>query len=115
MSQPLQPLTEQLTQRLVNPFGLAIVTAIASSSFWFFGSLELALDGIFPATGTEAERVKKGVSDAAALKLWEWAFPRAKVSLLQLHNLTFRSADGNLPVVLIVILFFRNALLLPYC
>ena len=115
MTQPLQPLTQQLVQRLVSPFGLAIVTAMASSSFWLFGSLELALDGVVPATATEAERAKKGVSDAAALKLWEWGFPRAKVSFFHVHDLTFRSADENPPGVLIVILFLRNALLLPYC
>ena len=80
MTQPLTSVTHQLTQRLVSPFGLAIVTGVASSSFRFFGSLELALDGVFPATGTEAERAKKGVSDAAALRLWEWVFYRAKVS-----------------------------------
>lgn len=79
-------MTETITQHLVRdttgPFGLAMLTGAISSSFFFFGNLSLAMNGVLPATITESERAKKGISDASALKLWEWMFYRAKVRLL---------------------------------
>jgi len=52
---------------------------VTSSSFWFFGSLALTMDGALPATITESERAKRGVSETSALKMWEWMFNRAKI------------------------------------
>jgi hypothetical protein len=85
-----QPLTQQLVQRIADPFGLAILTGVASSSFWLFGNIAIALDGILPATSTLSGREKTGVSDASALKLWEWMFHRAKASFLQWGYVGFR-------------------------
>ena len=79
MTGPVESLTQQLVHEATNPFGLAILTGVAASSFWFFGGLALALDGALAATITESERDKRGVSVASALKLWEWMFNRAKV------------------------------------
>ncbi|KAF9646087.1 hypothetical protein BDM02DRAFT_3130630 [Thelephora ganbajun] len=78
MAEPIETLTQQLIRRATDPFGLAILTGMASSSFWLFGSLGISIDGAFPAIVTESERAKKGISDASALKLWEWVFHRAK-------------------------------------
>ena len=77
-------LTQQLIQRIADPFTPAMLIAVACTSFMFFGALEMALDGILPATITKAEREKKDMSDASVLKLWEWVAPRAKVSFLRL-------------------------------
>jgi len=78
MAEPTETLVQQLILRVTDPFGLAILTGIASSSFFFFGSLVLVLDGVLPAIITEPERTKKGISDTSALKMWEWVFHRAK-------------------------------------
>lgn len=80
MAGPVESLTQQLIHRTADPSNLAILTGVTSSSFWLFGNLGIALDGVLPATTTESERAKKGISDASALKLWEWMFHRAKVS-----------------------------------
>ena len=79
MTGPVESLTQQLVQRVTDPFGLAILTGLASSSFWLFGGLELSLDGPLTATLTESERAKRGISVTSALKMWEWMFNRAKV------------------------------------
>ena len=79
MTEPVQTLTQQLLHRTTDPFTLALLTGAASSSFWFFGALGVSAFGILPATLSESERAKKGVSDASALKLWKWMFDRAVV------------------------------------
>lgn len=79
MANSVESLTQQLVHRVTEPFGLAILTGLASSSFFFFGGVGLAVDGIIPATSTGSERAKKGLSDPVAMKLWEWMFYRAKV------------------------------------
>jgi len=79
MAEPIQTLTQQLIHRATDPFGLAILTGMTSSSYWLFGSLGLAIHGTLPATINESERARKGISDASALKMWEWMFHRAKV------------------------------------
>ena len=90
MAHSIESLTQQLAQRATDPFSLAIVTGMTSSSFLLFGGLGLALDGAFPAVITESERVQKGISDTSALKLWAWMFNRARVSSfsLELHRLS---------------------------
>lgn len=77
--QPAGTLTQQLVHRVADPFGLAILAGVTSSSFFLFGGLDLAFNGVLPATITESKRVKMGVSDTSALKMWEWVFHRAKV------------------------------------
>lgn len=79
MTQPIETLTQQLIHRATDPFSLALLTGVVSSSFSFFGATGLALNGVVAATITQSERAKKGISDASALKLWEWAFHRGKV------------------------------------
>lgn len=79
MTEPIQTLAQQLIHRATDPFGLAILTGVTSSSFWLFGSLGLAINGLLPATITQSERAKRGVSETSALKMWEWMFNRAKV------------------------------------
>ena len=79
MAEPTESLTQQLIHSATDPFSLAILTGVASSSFFFFGNLGLVLDGILPATITEFERAKIGLSDTSALKMWEWMYYRAKV------------------------------------
>ncbi|KAF9789768.1 hypothetical protein BJ322DRAFT_1105630 [Thelephora terrestris] len=74
----VESLTQQLTHRMSDPSILVILTAVTSSSFWLFASLGITLDGVIPATITASERAKRGISDASALKLWEWMFHRAK-------------------------------------
>lgn len=75
----VESLAQQLVHRTTDPFGLAILTGVASSSFWFFGTFVLSLDGTLPATITELERAKKDISNTSALKLWEWMFYRGMV------------------------------------
>lgn len=87
MTNPVESLTQQLIQRATDPFGLTILTGVASSSFFVFGNLALALDGVFPATVNESERAKKDVSETSALKLFEWMFNRAKVCFFPLFCL----------------------------
>ena len=79
MAKPIETLTQQLIHRATDPFSLAILTGVTSSSFFFFGTSGLALHGVVPAIITESERTKKGISDTSALKMWEWAFLRARV------------------------------------
>jgi len=79
MAEPIQTLAQQLIHRAIDPFGLAILTGVTSSSFWLFGSLGLAIDGLLPATITQSERAKRGVSETSALKMWEWIFNRTRV------------------------------------
>ena len=79
MAQPIETLTQQLIRRATDPFGLALLTGVTSSSFFFFGATSLALNGALAATITQSERAGKGISDTSALKLWEWVFHRAKV------------------------------------
>jgi len=80
MNEPTKSLPQQLIHSVTDPFSLAILTGVASSSFFFFfGNLGLMLDGIIPATITESERARKGISDVSALKMWEWMYYRAKV------------------------------------
>ena len=79
MSKPIETITQQLIHRATDPFSLAILTGVTSSSFYFFGNFGLALHGVAPAIITEPERAKKGVSVASGLKMWEWAFLRARV------------------------------------
>ena len=79
MTKPIETLTQQLIHRATDPFSLAILTGVTSSSFFFFGSLGLVLHGVGPAIITESERAKKGISIASGLKMWEWAFLRARV------------------------------------
>lgn len=74
-----EALTQQLVHRATDPFGLAILAGVTSSSFWFFGALSLMIDGVLPVTITESERAEKGLSDTSALKMWEWVFHRARV------------------------------------
>ena len=81
MTDPIETLTQHLIRRATEPSSLALLTAVASSSFFFFGNLGLALNGVFPATITKSERTRNGVSEESALKLWEWAYPRARVRL----------------------------------
>ena len=97
MSEPLESLTQQLIRRATEPFGLAILTGVTSSSFLFFGALVLTMDGTIPATITASERAKKGISDTSALKMWDWVFHRARVSqgLISLPSL-FRLEELNL-------------------
>lgn len=75
---PVEPLTQQLIHRFADPFGLALLTGVTSSSFWIFGNIGIALDGALPATITESERTKVGVSNASALKLWGFMYDRGK-------------------------------------
>ena len=82
MAGPVESLTQQLVQRMQDPSSLAILAGVTSSSFWLFASLGLTLDGTLPATISESERAKKGISETSALKLWEWLAHRAKVSSL---------------------------------
>ena len=79
MAEPIETIIQQLIHRATDPFSFAILVGVASSSFFFFGNLGLALDGILPATITESERARKGISDASALKMWEWMYHRGKV------------------------------------
>ena len=79
MAEPTETITQQLIHRATDPFSLAILVGVASSSFFFFGNLGLALDGILPATITESERARERISDASALKMWEWMYHRGKV------------------------------------
>jgi hypothetical protein len=79
MAEPIETLTQQLIYRATDPFCLALLTGTTSSSFFLFGTLGLAVDGVLPATITESERAEKGISDISALKMWEWVFHRAKV------------------------------------
>jgi len=79
MAKPIETITQQLIHRATDPFSLAILTGMASSSFFFFGSLGLALHGVVPAIITEPERTRKDISDTSALKMWEWAFLRTRV------------------------------------
>ena len=79
MAEPVKTLAQQLIHRATDPFGLAILTGVASSSFWLFGSLGLAIDGLMPAVSTQSDRAKKDISETSALKMWEWLFDRAKV------------------------------------
>ena len=81
MVEPVESLTKQLVQRITDPFGLAILAGVTSSSFWFFGNFGMALDGIVPAVSTEKERGKKDVTDVSALRLWEWFYNRGKASV----------------------------------
>jgi len=81
MAEPIESLTEQLIHSATDPFSIAILAGVASSSFFFFGNLGLALDGVLPATITESERTRKGISDISALNMWEWMYNRAKVGL----------------------------------
>jgi len=78
MAEQIETLAQQLIHRVTTPFGLAILTGAACSSFSFFGALSLELDGVLPATATESERARKGISDTSALKMWEWMFRRGK-------------------------------------
>ena len=82
MAGPVESLTQQLIHRMQDPSSFAILAGVTSSSFWVFASLGITLDGVVPATMSESERAKKGISDASALKLWEWLAHRAKVSSL---------------------------------
>lgn len=79
MTKPIETLTQQLIHRATDPFSLAILTGVTSSSFYFFGAFGLALHGIIPAVITESERAQKGISDTSALKTWKWALLRSKV------------------------------------
>lgn len=79
MAEQIETLAQQLIHRVATPFGLAILTGVACSSFTFFGGLSLELDGVLSATATESERARKGISDTSALKMWEWMFRRGKV------------------------------------
>jgi hypothetical protein len=79
---PVESLTQQLIHRTTDPFSLALLTGVASSSYWLFGSLGIATLGTLPATFTKSDRAKAGVSDTSALKLWEWVFKHAAVSFL---------------------------------
>jgi len=79
MAEPIESLTQQLIHRVTNPFSLAILAGVTSSSFYFFGNLGLALNGTLQATITESERTRKGISNISALKMWEWMYNRAKV------------------------------------
>ena len=79
MAESVETLTQQIVHRVTDPFGLAILTGVAISSFWFFGTLVLAMDGVLPATITQSERAERGVSETSTLKMWEWASHRAKV------------------------------------
>ena len=79
MTEPVQGLTQQLIHHAMDPFGLAIMTGVAATSFWLFGSLSLAIDGAFPAVSTQSERAKRNISETSALKMWEWASTRARV------------------------------------
>ena len=82
MAEPIETLTQQFIHKATDPFGLAILTGMTSSSFWLFGNLGLVLDGLLPATINESERARKGISETSALKMWEWMFHRAKVRFL---------------------------------
>ena len=83
MAELTKSLTQRLTYSATDPFSLAILAGVASSSFYFFGNLSLALDGTLPATITESERTRKGISDTSALQMWEWMYNRAKVRFQQ--------------------------------
>jgi len=88
MAEPIETLAQQLIHRATDPFGLAILTGVTSSSFWLFGSLGLAIDGLLPATVTQSERAKRGVSETSALKMWEWMFNRARVHFVSAALIT---------------------------
>ena len=79
MAGPTESLTRQLIHSATDPFTVAILAGVSSSSFYFFGNLGLALDGTIPATVTRSERARKGISDTSALNLWEWMYNRGKV------------------------------------
>ena len=79
MAGPTESLTQRLIHSATDPFSLAILTGVASSSFFFFGNISLILDGVLPATITESDRDGKGVSDTSALNMWEWMYNRTKV------------------------------------
>lgn len=79
MVEPIETLTHKLICRATDPFALAILAGVTSSSFWFFGTLALAMDGILPATISESERTKMGISETSALKMWEWVLYRTVV------------------------------------
>lgn len=81
MSEPVEFLTQKLIHRVADPFGLALLIGVTSSSFWIFANIGIALDGALPATITESERTKMGVSNASTLKLWVFMYDRAKVSI----------------------------------
>jgi len=83
MAEPIETLTQQLIHRATDPFSLAILTGVTSSSFWLFGSLGLVINGPMPATVTQSARAKKDISETSALKMWEWVFNRAKVRFSQ--------------------------------
>ena len=81
MAEPTGSLTKQLIHSATDPFSLAILIGVTSSSFYFFGNLIIALDGALPATITKSERTRRGVSDASALNMWEWTYNRGKVRI----------------------------------
>ena len=79
MAGPIGSLIQQLIYSATDPFSIAILIGVASSSFYVFGSLGIALDGTLPAVLTESERVRRGISDSSALNMWEWTYNRGKV------------------------------------
>ena len=78
MAEPTESLT-RLMHFATDPFSLAILAGVTSSSFYFFANVGLALIGIVPAITTKSERTRKDISDTSSLNMWAWMYNRAKV------------------------------------